>query len=164
MRNDKGNFLKVLMMFVMGTLVLVWGVNAQAQKARAAVSAAPVITQQPPYSDYKGVRLGMTPQEVRTKLGEPTLKSDEQDYFVFSDKETAQIGYDVAHRVNVISVDYLSGVGIPDPRAVVGGDLELEPNGSHYKIVRYESLGFWVSYNRTAGPVVTVTITIQRML
>jgi hypothetical protein len=28
---------------------------------------------------------------------------------------------------------------------------------------RYESLGFWVSYNRTAGPVIIVTITIQKI-
>ena len=165
MRNHKSNFPGVLIMFVMGTLlVLVWSANAQTQRARAVASTAAVVTQQPLYTDYKGVRLGMTAQEARTKLGEPSLKSDEQDYFVFSDKETAQLGYDVAHKVTVISVDYLSGVGAPDPRAVVGSDLELEPNGSLYKIVHYQSQGFWVSYNRAAGPVVIVTITIQKML
>jgi outer membrane protein assembly factor BamE (lipoprotein component of BamABCDE complex) len=110
MRNDKGKLLKVLMMFVMGTLVLVWGANAHAQRAQALVSTAPVVTQQPPYSDYKGVRLGMTAQEVRTKLGAPTMKSDEQDYFVLSDKETAQVGYDAAGKVKVISFDYMGGI------------------------------------------------------
>jgi hypothetical protein len=165
MRNHKSNLPGVLIMFVMGTLlVLVWSANAQAQRARAVVSTAAVVTQQPLYTDYKGVRLGMTAQEARAKLGEPTLKSDEQDYFVISDKETAQLGYDVAHKVTVISVDYLSGVGAPDPRAVVGSDLELVRDGSLYKVVRYENQGFWVSYSRTAGPVVIVTITIQKML
>lgn len=164
MRNHKEHFLSVLIIFVMSAIfVMAWSANGQAQKTRAVASTVPVATQQPPYSDYKGVRLGMTAQEARTKLGEPTLKSEEQDYFVFSDKETAQIGYDVAHRVNVISVDYLSGAVTPDPKAVVGGELELQPNGALYKVVRYESLGFWVSYNRTAGPVVIVTITLQKM-
>jgi hypothetical protein len=165
MRNHKSNFPGVLIMFLMGTLlVLVWSANAQAQRARAVASTAAVVTQQPLYTDYKGVRLGMTAQEARIKLGEPTLKSDEQDYFVLSDKETAQIGYDVTHKVIVISVDYPSGVGAPDPRAVVGSDLELVRDGSLYKVVRYENQGFWVSYSRTAGPVVIVTITIQKML
>src|SRR5437868_1129897 len=115
MRNHKENFLSVLIMFVMSAIfVMAWSANAQAQKARAVLSTAAVVTQQPLYTDYKGVRLGMTAQEARTKLGEPTLKSDEQDYFVISEKETAQIGYDAAHKVTVISVDYLSGVGAPD--------------------------------------------------
>jgi hypothetical protein len=164
MRDHKRNFQGVLIMFMMSTLlVLVWSASAQAQKSRAVVSVAPAVIQQPLYSEYKGVRLGMTAQEVRTKLGEPTLKSDEQDYFIFSDNETAQIGYDVALKVKVISVDYLSGVGAPAPKAIVGGDLEPGRGGSLYKVVRYENQGFWVSYSRTAGPVVIVTITIQKM-
>jgi hypothetical protein len=152
-------------MFVMSTLlVLVWSASAQAQKARAVVSTAPVVTQQPPYSDYKGVRLGMTAQEVRTKLGAPTMKSDEQDYFVLSDKETAQVAYDAAGKVKVISVDYMGGIGAPDYRTIVGADPETRPGEILYKVVRYENQGFWVSYYRTAGPVIIVTITIQKIL
>ena len=163
MRDHKRNFQGVLFTFMMSTLlVLVWSASAQAQKARAVVSTLAMVTQ-PLYTDYKGVRLGMTAQEARAKLGEPTLKSDEQDYFVFSDKETAQIGYDVTHKVTAISVDYLSGVGAPDARAVVGSDPELMRDGSLYKVVRYENQGFWVSYSRTAGPVIIVTVTIQKM-
>jgi hypothetical protein len=53
--------------------------------------------QQPPlYREYRGVRLGMTAAEVRTKLGEPAFKSDEQDFFVISTNETAQIAYNAA--------------------------------------------------------------------
>jgi outer membrane protein assembly factor BamE (lipoprotein component of BamABCDE complex) len=111
MRDHKNRIPGVLIMFVMSTLlVLVWSASAQAQRAQALVSTAPVVTQQPPYSDYKGVRLGMTAQEVRTKLGAPTMKSDEQDYFVLSDKETAQVGYDAAGKVKVISFDYMGGI------------------------------------------------------
>jgi hypothetical protein len=120
-------------------------------------------TQQPLYADYKGVRIGMTAEEARAKLGQPALKGDDQDYYVFSEKETAQIAYDAAHKVIGISVDYMDGSGAPDPKIVVGGDLEAK-NGSAYKLVRYENLGFWVSYNRTAGPVVIVTITIQKIM
>ena len=36
--------------------------------------------QQPLYREYRGVRLGMTATEARAKLGEPAMKSDEQDF------------------------------------------------------------------------------------
>jgi hypothetical protein len=137
--------------------------NANAQKARPAITAAPV-AQQPLYSDYKGVRLGMTPQEVRAKLGGPVLKDQELDYFVFADNVSAQVAYDSAHKATAISVDYPAGVSAPDYKAVVGTELDTRPDGSQFKLIRYESLGFWVSYNRTAGPTVIVTVTIQRIL
>jgi hypothetical protein len=162
MQNDKGNFRSVLIMFVMSTLVvLVWGANAQAQKSRAAVNAAPVVTQQPLYTDYKGVRLGMTAAEVKTKLGNPAFMDKELGYFVFSETETVQIAYDAAGKVKTISIDYQNGTGAPEPRAVVGAELETRENGSLYKVVYYENQGFWVSYSRTTGPVIIVTITIQ---
>lgn len=166
MRNDKGNFLPVLIMFVMSTLLVGWGAKAQAQKPRAAASTAPAAIQQPLYTEYKGVRLGMTAREVRTKLGEPAspaLKDDEVDYFVFSETETAQVGYDAEWKVKVISVDYQNGTGAPVPRAVVGAELEARDNGSFYKVVYYENQGFWVSYSRTTGAVIIATITIQKM-
>ena len=160
------NLIKALLVVTLVSLVL--SASAQTQEQRSRTPRANAFnetgtTQQPLYADYKGVRIGMTAEETRAKLGQPTLKGDDQDYYVFSDKETAQIAYDGAHKVTGISVDYLDGVGAPDPKIVVGGDLEAK-NGSAYKLVRYESAGFWVSYNRTAGPVATVTITIQKML
>lgn len=164
MRNDKGKFLAVLIMFVMSTLlVLVWGANAQAQTSRAAVNAVAVVIQQPLYTEYKGVRLGMTAQEVRTKLGNPAFMDKELGYFVFSETETVQIGYDAAGKVKTISVDYLNGTGAPEPRAIVGAEPETRENGSLYKVVYYDKQGFSVSYSRTAGPVIIVTITITKM-
>jgi hypothetical protein len=164
MRKDKGNLLAVLIMFVMSTLlVLVWGANAQAQTARAAVNAAPAVVQQPLYTEYKGLHLGMTAQDVRTKLGEPAFKDNEMDYYSFSDTETAQIVYDAERKVKMISVDYLNGVGAPDYKAVVGAELEMMPSGSLLRVVRYESQHFWVSYSRTSGPVIIVTVTIQKI-
>jgi len=58
---------------------------------------------------------------------------------------------------------FAAGVGAPDFKNVVGPSLDTQPDGSQYKVVRYASLGFWVSYNRTAGPVTIVTVTIQKI-
>lgn len=136
--------------------------NAQSMKTKAAFARADE-AQQPLYTEYKGVRLGMSASDVRAKLGSPALKGTDQDYFVISENESAQIGYDSAQKVNIISVDYSNGIGAPEAAAVVGaGELERTANGSLYKVVRYESLGFWVSYNRTTGLLPIVTITLQK--
>jgi hypothetical protein len=121
-------------------------------------------TQQPLYGEYKGVRIGMTTDEARAKLGQPALKADDQDYYMFANTETVQIAYNADHKVVCISIDYMGGVGAPDYRNVVGADIKVKPDGSMYKLVRYEQLGFWVSYNRTANnSVVIATITIQKI-
>lgn len=140
-----------------------FGQNAKAKTATA--FSARETAQQPLYSEYKGVRLGMTEQEVHAKLGQ-ALKVDESDFYVFSDHETAQIAYDKDHKVNAISIDWSGGVGAPDYRTVVGPDIDVRPDGSMYKIVHYNQLGFWVSYNKTGNntTVTTVSVTIQKML
>jgi hypothetical protein len=161
-RNLKIKLLLGLFTAVVFGLSLSADANAQAQKGKAAFNHEET-SQQPLYTEYKGVRLGMSAEEARAKLGTPALKDSDQDFYMFSENETAQIGYNAAHKVVTISVDYAGGIGAPDYKAVVGGELEKSVNGSLYRVVRYESLGFWVSYNRTTGPVATVTVTIQKI-
>ena len=119
--------------------------------------------QTPLYREYRGVRLGMTAAEARAKLGEPVMKSIDQDFYVLSGNETAQIVYDKFQKVVTISTDYTAGVGAPDYRSVVGTGLLERPDGSMFRMVQYESLGFWVSYNKSASGVPIVTITIQML-
>lgn len=116
----------------------------------------------PLYKEYRGIHIGMTAAEVRTKLGEPSLKSDEQDFFVFSANETAQIAYN-GQRAVMISADYTGGVGAPDYRSVVGDGLLERPDGSLFRMVTYDSERFWVSYYKSSSVVSTVTITIGVM-
>jgi hypothetical protein len=139
----------------------IFSASVHAQKARAA-SADASVGQQPLYTDFRGVKLGMTPEEVREKLGTPVLKDADMDYFAISDSIAAQVAYDDNHKVRTISVDYANGAGAPDYHAVVGSEITTRPDGSLYSMVRYQSRGFWVSYSRTAGTVLVVTITIQK--
>jgi hypothetical protein len=91
------------------------------------------------------------------------MRVDEQELYVLSEQETAQLLFDNSNKVIGISVDYLGGVGAPDYRTVVGPDINVKPDGSMYKLVRYDNLGFWVSYARTANTsVMMVSITIQK--
>jgi hypothetical protein len=144
-------------------LLLMAGIIANGQSEAQAVRTANAHAQvqQPVYREYRGIRLGMTAVEVRAKLGEPAMKSDEQDYYVISANETAQFAYNAAQKVVTISADYMGGVGAPDARSVVGDGLLLEkPNGSVFRMVIYDSERFWVSYNKSAATVPVVTITI----
>ena len=43
----------------------------------------------------------------------PTMKYSDQDFYMVSENETAQIIYDAAQKVIAISVDYLGGIGAP---------------------------------------------------
>jgi hypothetical protein len=153
--------------FALVIAVAVAFIIVNAQKARSPNGNAfsdSTTTQQPLVTDYRGVRIGMTADEVQAKFGKG-MRIDEQEFFVFNERETLQIAYDKTNKVMGISVDFLGGVGAPDYRMVVGPDITVRPDGSMYKMVRYDQLGFWVSYNRTSNhSVLMVTITIQKFL
>ena len=155
--------LPLLIATFMVSAIVIAGQKTQTKVAKTFAPAPPV--QQSLYSEYKGVRIGMTETEVHAKLG-PGVKTADADFYVISDTETAQIAYDQSRKVIAISIDYVDGVGAPDYRAVVGNDIQTREDGSLYKLVHYDNLGFWVSYNKT-GPnstVTTVSITIQKVM
>jgi hypothetical protein len=116
----------------------------------------------PLYSEYKGVRIGMEVTEVRKKLGDPTDKGDVQDFFVFSDNESAQVFY-TKGKVMALSVNYVGEKSAPLPKVVLGTDIEAKPDGAMHKIVRYPEEGYWVSYNRTGGGDPLITVTMQKI-
>jgi hypothetical protein len=117
----------------------------------------------PLYNEYKGVRIGMEAVEVRKKLGNPTDKSDVQDFYAFSENESAQIYYDKG-KVMAVSVNYVGDKsGAPLPKIVLGTEIEAKADGAMYKLIRYPEAGYWVSYNRTGGGDPLVTVTMQRI-
>ena len=135
--------------------------TSQAQTAQKRASTmAP--EDDPVFHDYRGVKIGWLADEVRKKLGSPANKGDEQDFYMFGEKETAQFLYDKG-QVTAISVDFMNGAKeIITPQQVFGADIEAKPDGSKYKLVRYPKAGYWVSYSRTAGDSPIITVTIQR--
>jgi len=162
-KTRKNLFVGIITLVVIVTTLLLLGATVAAAQGRAVTKSAHIATpQQPLYSEYRGISIGMTATEVRGKLGAPQQPGDDMDFYVFSEKEAAQIVYDTSHIVKTISVDYIGGVGAPDYKAVVGPDVQVGADGSLYKQMHYDSFGIWVFYNRGAGDAPTVTITIQK--
>src|SRR5438045_9785836 len=79
-------------------------------KHRTASGGTAAGGEEPLFLDYRGIKLGALADEVRKKLGSPANKGDEQDFYMFGEKETAQVLYDKAtNKVTAISVDFMSG-------------------------------------------------------
>jgi hypothetical protein len=135
---------------------------SQAQTTRNRPASSP--DEEPVFLDYKGVKIGWVADEVRKKLGNPANKGDEQDFYMFGEKETCQILYDKTFKVTAISVDFMNGAReVITPQQVFGADFDAKPDGSKYKLVRYPKAGYWVSYSRTAGDSPIITVTIQKL-
>ena len=133
-------------------------VSTSAQPAPKPAVVSPAIT------DLRGVTIGMTDEQVREKLGKPEAGDSSGMYFSFSNGESLQLALDSDKKVRMIAAIY-SGkdAKAPDVDDVFGNDATAQPatDGKVYKIVRYPTAGYWVSYSRLnldAGPMTTVTI------
>jgi hypothetical protein len=133
--------------------------------AQTSKRAAPAADELPVFNEYRGIQIGQLADDVRKKLGTPADKGDEQDFYVFGEKETAQILYDKGTRkVVAISVDFTNGAtSVLTPQQVFGAEIEAKPDGSKYRLVRYPKAGYWLSYSRTAGDTPIITVTIQKL-
>ena len=142
------------------------GSEIAGNEAPAAVNnekAAPAAAT-PVFTNYKGVTIGMSADGVRQKLDHLKEKGEAQDFFVFSDDESAQVFYDAEGKVMAVSLNYVgTKSGAPDAKAVLGEEIEAKADGSMYKLVRYPEAGYWVSYNRTAGDSPIITVTMRKM-
>jgi hypothetical protein len=129
-------------------------------------AAVPVPTprEKPPFYEYKAVSIGTTTDIVRNKLGSPKEKSDDQDFYVFSDTESAQFFYDKAHLVTAIMITYAGDIkSAPTCINVLGEEVPANPDGGIFKLVRFPKAGYWVSYNRTGGEGPVISIAIQKL-
>jgi hypothetical protein len=130
------------------------------EKAPAAAATPPST---PVFEGYKGVRLGMAAEEVRSTLGKPSEKDKVQDFFEVSDHERARVYYDGDGKANAIVVVYRgAGSGAPDPRTVFGVDVPPGADGSISKMVAYPEAGYWIAYTRSAGDEPMVVVTMQK--
>src|SRR5215207_2160404 len=144
----------------MALLLLVLPAVCAAQTAHAAPQEK---AEEPPFHEYKGVRIGMTTDEARKKLGNPTDKNDKQDYYALNDNESCEVYYDDSKKVYAVKITYLGGDTIPAPKNILGIEADSKQDGSLYKMMRFPKVGYWVSYMRTAGDSPMTLITMQKI-
>jgi len=149
---------RVFTMIVLGA-TLSWLITASDARAQRKTEDDSLVIH-----DYRGIQLGMLADEVRKKLGDPKDKSDEQDFYLFGENETAQIVYDKTRKVVTISADFLTAASsVPTAKQILGAEVEAKADGSVYKMVRFPRAGYWLSYNRTAGNSPLTTVTLQKI-
>jgi hypothetical protein len=158
----KGSFVRSTFLLLPLVLIVYPIVNAQEVAKVNTATAKTANANVPVFADYRGVTIGMTADDVRSKLNN-VKKGDRQDFVNFSEHESAQIYYDDKGKVTAISIDYFGDSSAPTPETVLGAAIEPKSDGSMYQLNRYSDAGYWVSYNRTAGDKPIVTITMQKM-
>lgn len=152
-------------------LMTITGVGQTKEVSQNQVSSMPVQEEkqpvlQPVFTEYKGIKIGMTADEVRRAIDKkPKIEDKDGYYYVFSDDEAMQIVLDGNKKVKVISIIYTGENNAPAYDAVFGQDVALEknPDGRIYKLIRYPKAGYWVAYSKGAGEKPLVTVTIQKM-
>ncbi len=158
-------FLASFLFVVFALLVPVAAAQEQSPTPTPAASptSVPQPANEPLYTNYRGVSVGMSVAEAREKLGAPKSKGKQQDLFVFSKTESAQLVY-LDGKVRTVSVDYFGAdSGAPTPMEVLGVEIIPKKNGTIYKLMRYPDAGYWVAYSRTAGKSPIVSITMRKI-
>ena len=162
MNRSFDDHLGVVCLFVAISLSIVTSLAFGIGSVSASTIAQPRPAATPAYTGYKGVKIGMSDEDARKLLGTPKEKGDGQDYYVYSDNESAQVLYGADKTVRVISINYI-GQNAPSPMDILGTAVESKPDGSMNKMVRYPKSGFWISYLKTGGDDPMVIVTVQKM-
>ena len=118
---------------------------------------------EPPFREYRGVRIGMPADEARKLLGTPAEKDDRQDYYTFGENESCEVYYDEAKKVSAVKITFLGGKSVPAPKSVLGDEPEAKQDGSIYKMIRFPKVGYWLAYTRTAGDSPMTIIAMQKI-
>ncbi len=153
-------FLKISWILLLMLFALTLGVHAQNN------SAASKKLQLPLLQDYKGVKIGMTADDVRAKLGKP--QSEDKDGFLynFAETETTQVLLDAAQKVRCISIMY-TGEHLKPPTIQdifgPGAAADSTAGGGMTKLVKYTEAGYWISYNRMPGEKPMTMVVIQKL-
>ena len=149
--------LRIVVFLLIFFLLLLTSVNAQKNGNKQNL---------PTWQSYKGVTIGMTADEVRAKLGAAKSEDESGFFYMPSETETVQVLLDAAKKVRTVSVIFSAEHAASPTFAEVFGktaEAQPKPDGSIYKLVRFEDAGYWVSYSRMAGDKAMVIVMIQKL-
>lgn len=155
--------------FAFGLFALAPATHAQTVAVSRPTPADNQVTQSPaaPATEkvFRNVALGMSPDDVESLLGDPKIKDERGFLYNLSDSETAQIEIGPEKKVTAVAFMFANGKGAPSLAEVFGAGVtaDPQPNGTIYKMVRYEDAGFWISYYAGSGGNAVTTVTIRKL-
>ena len=119
------------------------------------------MTQAKVMSEYKGVKLGMNRDAVKTAAGNPASSSDTSDEFNLTGDDKMTVHYDNGE-VRAIQLAFSDPKNAPLWKEVVGdAEVSETPNGAKTARKIMEAEKFWVSIYQTKDGA-TTRITISR--
>jgi len=114
--------------------------------------------------EYKGVKLGLSRDEVHKVLGNPATTSENQDAYDLPGDTSLTVHFDNS-AVKAIQISFLDAKTAPAMKDVVGeSDVEVTQmeNGATHARVNVSAEKFWVSYYKSKdGATTLVTISSQ---
>jgi len=116
-------------------------------------------TQTKVMNEYKGVKLGMKRDAVKTSVGNPANSTDTSDEFTLTGNDTMTVHYDNGE-VKAIQLAFLDPKNAPAWKDVIG-DAQVNELESGAKTARktIEAEKFWVSiYQSKDGTTTRITI------
>ena len=119
------------------------------------------MTQAKVMSEFKGVKLGMNRDAVKTAVGNPASSSDTSDEFNLTGDDKMTVHYDNGE-VRAIQLAFTDPKHAPPWKEVVGdAEVSETPNGAKIARKIMEAEKFWVSIYQTKDGA-TTRITISR--
>jgi hypothetical protein len=113
--------------------------------------------------EYKGVKLGLTREQVHTALGKPEISSENMEDYKLTGNDTITVHYEKGE-VKAIQLSFLDPKNAPAWKDVVGETAEvtqLDNGGKHARTMISEEK-FWVSiYQNKDGSSTQITISRQ---
>ena len=110
-------------------------------------------------SEFHGVRLGFTMEQVKAALGTPAMKADNREDFAFDGDNQLSLHYENGV-VKAMQISFIDATKAPDWAQVVGdAAVEEMANGAKAarKVVKGEN--YWVTmYRSKDGSIVRITI------
>ncbi|HZS07637.1 MAG TPA: hypothetical protein VFD58_22570 [Blastocatellia bacterium] len=126
----------------------------QQAPTQAAQPAPPVL------HEYRGVRLGLTAEQVRGVMGKASRTGEGMDEFKLGDGDLITVYYDAKGAVRTIELYFTDAARAPAWTEVVGNaEIQSQPSGSKFARVVVSDENFWVTmYRSKSGTVTTITI------
>lgn len=138
--------------------------TTQAQQSRQSTTQqqSPAITASSlsAMREYKGVKLGMSREQVKGLMSKSSRDEKNLDEFKLGDGDLMTVHYDDKDAVKTIQLYFTDAKHAPAWKEVIGEtEIENKPNGSKFARAVVQEENFWVTmFQSNDGDVTTITI------